>query len=431
MLSYLSNLLFMKKIFFLLLSLSGLVGTTFAYEVVCPSWSGCDQCFRFTLADSNSNYDVFVPRVGKNEKIDLDASSIFAETYQWASVTPTGNIKSSFTLNGGPSTSQWTWANMNGYLIQKWTIPSSINYSNPVYRIKYVTQSYTLDTNNQKESGSDRTHTECAYFYATQPQSQNNPTPVDGQCSNLDTYATSNPRNSSLSWEDLCDEGNPSSVTYSSARERWTYTCYGSNGGDNDSCVVDLEQEEDIENDSCRIEVADRSGVVPFSTSILCSWSPSGKTAIVISKNGRILDAIESDSESYDFDDSGVFTISCYPDIVSDRSNVCKKTVSVSGDCGNDSQESDEQCDDGNTISGDGCNRYCQIENANTMCGNAVLETGEQCDDGNTNNGDSCTNLCQNQTPTTGPVTYVLLLTVLLSLMWAGYYVYKKRHSVA
>jgi hypothetical protein len=33
--------------------------------------------------------------------------------------------------------------------------------------------------------------------------------PVDGQCSNLDTFYTANPRNSSLADEDLCDEGTP------------------------------------------------------------------------------------------------------------------------------------------------------------------------------------------------------------------------------
>lgn len=70
-----------------------------------------------------------------------------------------------------------------------------------------------------------------------------------------------------------------------------------------------------------------------------------------MSQNGDILDAIDSDSETVDFYDSGIFTISCYPDVVDNRSNVCKTSVTVSGDCGNDVEESDEQCDDGNTIS--------------------------------------------------------------------------------
>jgi hypothetical protein len=199
-------------------------------------------------------------------------------------VAPIGNIKSNFSLNAGPGVSSWTWANMNSSLIQKGTIPSSINYSNPVYRVKYTTQSYTLNTNGQKKSGSDATRSSCAYFYAAEPNNGGNTnTATDGQCSNLDTYATSNPRNSSLSGEDLCDVGSTSSVSYSASRERWTYTCNGRNGGNSDSCIVDLEQEDTSESD-CRIEVTDKKGVVPFSTSILCSGNSSGKIAIVVKR---------------------------------------------------------------------------------------------------------------------------------------------------
>lgn len=424
---YSCNPLFMRKILFSLLASSTLIGTTFAATISCPSGSGCDQCFGFTLENSNTTYDVFIPRPGENELINLSSSSIFAETFQWADVTPVGNITSSFTLNPGPNSSSWTWATMKGDLIKKWTIPSSINYSNPVYRVKYTTNSYTLDANSQKKSGSDSTHAECAYFYASAPQ--NSSSAIDWQCSNIDTYYTSNPRNSSLSDEDLCDVGTASSVTYSTARERWTYTCSGRNGGTSDSCIVDLEQQN---NDTeCSIEVTDRAGMVPFSTSILCSGNVDGTPAIVISKNGKILEAFDSDSESYDFDDSGLFTISCYPDVLNDKTNVCKTTVSVSGDCGNGSEESDEQCDDGNSLSGDGCSRACQLEvEGGPICGNSQKESWEQCDDGNNDNGDTCTNLCQNKTPDTGPVT-ALLAILLLSLWGAGYSFYRKWKNIA
>ncbi len=45
-----------------------------------------------------------------------------------------------------------------------------------------------------------------------------------------------------------------------------------------------------------------------------------------------------------------------------------------------------EECDDGNTVPGDGCNAECRIE----ACGNAVVDVGEGCDDGNHNNHDAC-----------------------------------------
>src|SRR6185436_17242676 len=48
--------------------------------------------------------------------------------------------------------------------------------------------------------------------------------------------------------------------------------------------------------------------------------------------------------------------------------------------CGNGLVEFGEQCDDGNTATGDGCGATCQIE---VVCGDGVVAPGEQCDDGN------------------------------------------------
>jgi cysteine-rich repeat protein len=66
-----------------------------------------------------------------------------------------------------------------------------------------------------------------------------------------------------------------------------------------------------------------------------------------------------------------------------------------------------EQCDDGNTTNGDGCNALCQIE-ANWLCptrgslawtrgsvGNGVLTSDETCDDNNTKDGDGCSGDCK------------------------------------
>ncbi len=58
--------------------------------------------------------------------------------------------------------------------------------------------------------------------------------------------------------------------------------------------------------------------------------------------------------------------------------------------CGNDVVESGEECDDGNTNNGDGCNDKCQFE----KCGDGVLNEGEECDDGNNDNGDGCSSDC-------------------------------------
>jgi cysteine-rich repeat protein len=58
--------------------------------------------------------------------------------------------------------------------------------------------------------------------------------------------------------------------------------------------------------------------------------------------------------------------------------------------CGNGTVEGTEQCDDGNTNSGDGCAYNCLIE----LCGNGTLDPGEECDDGNTNSFDGCSSGC-------------------------------------
>ena len=62
-----------------------------------------------------------------------------------------------------------------------------------------------------------------------------------------------------------------------------------------------------------------------------------------------------------------------------------------------------EECDDGNTLNGDGCSLDCLVEAGwicpwngalctNKFCGNGHKELGEECDDGNLDNTDSCNN---------------------------------------
>jgi fibro-slime domain-containing protein len=76
--------------------------------------------------------------------------------------------------------------------------------------------------------------------------------------------------------------------------------------------------------------------------------------------------------------------------------------------CGDGVLAGNEQCDDGNTASNDGCSASCAVEAGYTcptpgmactkiaFCGDGVvtLTIGEQCDDGNTTSGDGCSALC-------------------------------------
>ncbi len=75
--------------------------------------------------------------------------------------------------------------------------------------------------------------------------------------------------------------------------------------------------------------------------------------------------------------------------------------------CGNGVLEGTEQCDDGNTKSGDGCSRLCQIEAdftcptpgslcvSTSICGDGIVSSQETCDDGNTMSGDGCSGDCK------------------------------------
>ncbi len=86
---------------------------------------------------------------------------------------------------------------------------------------------------------------------------------------------------------------------------------------------------------------------------------------------------------------------------------------------GNLSVTRGEQCDDGNYVDGDGCSRNCQLETVvdpveedpevcqiESRCGDGIIwhngdpTIKEQCDDGNTINGDGCSSNCYIEIPT-------------------------------
>ena len=73
--------------------------------------------------------------------------------------------------------------------------------------------------------------------------------------------------------------------------------------------------------------------------------------------------------------------------------------------CGDSFLEIGEECDDGNSVSGDGCSNICYVETGYQctgvgagsclpVCGDGNINGTETCDDGNTNNGDGCSSVC-------------------------------------
>ena len=66
--------------------------------------------------------------------------------------------------------------------------------------------------------------------------------------------------------------------------------------------------------------------------------------------------------------------------------------------CGDGIIYGTEQCDDGNSVAGDGCSATCRFE----FCGDGVVQAarGESCDDGNTTSGDGCSATCVSEAVT-------------------------------
>jgi len=80
--------------------------------------------------------------------------------------------------------------------------------------------------------------------------------------------------------------------------------------------------------------------------------------------------------------------------------------VSVRLLCGDGIVDANETCDDGNTVSGDGCSDLCSAEPP--RCGDGNIDPGEECDDGNTADDDGCDNVCQIRLAGTCPTAPII-----------------------
>ncbi len=69
--------------------------------------------------------------------------------------------------------------------------------------------------------------------------------------------------------------------------------------------------------------------------------------------------------------------------------SVCLPTVPA---CGDGYKQGTEECDDKNRVNDDACSNACKV----AVCGDSIVQlANEQCDDGNTTNGDDCSSSCQ------------------------------------
>ena len=100
--------------------------------------------------------------------------------------------------------------------------------------------------------------------------------------------------------------------------------------------------------------------------------------------------------------------------------------------CGDGILDPDEECDDGNNISCDGCSAICEHE-MGFVCGDGGLNTdcGEECDDGNNEDGDGCSADCTLEEPVPAASYQGVLVLVLLLLTASMTVLLWRRRSAA
>ncbi len=135
----------------------------------------------------------------------------------------------------------------------------------------------------------------------------------------------------------------------------------------------------------------------------------AGKPCIPLCGDARIISPEQCDDGNKTASDGCSITCKFEPGwSCSGTPSVCRHAV-----CGNGSTEAGEGCDDGNALPLDGCSPTCQNEPrcgsydaqgratsavgaCKSVCGDGILLRGtEQCDDGNTLDGDGCSSACK------------------------------------
>jgi cysteine-rich repeat protein len=122
---------------------------------------------------------------------------------------------------------------------------------------------------------------------------------------------------------------------------------------------------------------------------------PRGDTTLVsgalITVDGRLLSA--ANTIQYGQTPPAIARGAVVPNVPGPQFVAALKPCPPPPACGNGILEGVERCDDGNTVSGDGCDVNCTP----TACGNGIVTAGEACDDGDAEDGDLCDSNC---TPT-------------------------------
>lgn len=163
----------------------------------------------------------------------------------------------------------------------------------------------------------------------------------------------------------------------------------GQNGDDNDGCRDDC-------NYSCRNAASDcentpgdcrRPVCEAVTPGMVCRWE-TDPDDLPEDDNSCTIDSCNGSEPVHTDRDDGY---PCENGSGSDG-DYCKQGACVDPVCGDSVRGPNEQCDDGDDESDDGCSSDCMLES----CGNSELDTGEDCDDGaNGDADDGCDDTCR------------------------------------
>lgn len=206
--------------------------------------------------------------------------------------------------SGPNATASWVWAKTkSGQGITRGNIPTNIDYSKPVYSVKYTTVSHLK---NQSTSavvpGTEVSHLECGFFYAKAPvvvpqiicgdgkkegteQCDDGNTNNNDGCSNACRLPVCG--NNIREGAEECDDGNnrngdactslcrnagASSVCGNGIREG-AEECDDGNASNTDTCSTVCRAIGGA-NPQCRVQAFDSYGSVPLTTTLSCSGEP-------------------------------------------------------------------------------------------------------------------------------------------------------------
>ncbi len=120
-----------------------------------------------------------------------------------------------------------------------------------------------------------------------------------------------------------------------------------------------------------------------------CTWTCTAATATADCGDGNLCNGAEVCTSGGTLMSrcgpgmSAMDGTTCDRDMMPATRDICRMGMCLASRCGDGYRDAGampaEQCDDGNTMNGDGCSATCTVER---ICGDGVVDPGEMCDDG-------------------------------------------------